>query len=373
MNAFFIVCAIAALATVPTAQLQAVIAAAASTLFESIPFILAAAFARRLFPRFGDTLAVLTSCGCAHGPGARSLAVAALTTLTFGPLVAIARFTAAFISARVLRDQVCNVDDSVLGETTQLLPCALAAGAIGTVFGNALHSRVGAPAGVVIGVTLGFFAPCTLGAIALAATLRHFSMPAAIAMLTVSGVYDLRSLRRTSLRRQKHDAFAYLVCAVACGSLASAHGGTLVNPRFTPALWLSSATFCFLAWLYRRERNAAVRWAPLAMVAGMLFSHVAPSYTVSETTLSGAAAGDTIDFNGVLARRGNEAALVRYAITCCRADAQPVVVRLEHPLEARYGQWLAVHGRLIGAPSGLALRVQRFRRITPPADPFVYF
>ncbi|MBV8727019.1 MAG: hypothetical protein JO233_04475, partial [Candidatus Eremiobacteraeota bacterium] len=332
MNAFFIVCAIAALATVPTAQLQAVIAAAASTLFESIPFILAAAFARRLVPRFGDMLSALTSCGCAHGPGARSLAVAALTTLTFGPLVAIARFTAAFISARALRGRICNADNSVLGEATQLLPCALAAGIVGIIFGSALHPHVGAPAGVVIGLAMGFFAPCTLGAVALAATLRHFSMPAAIAMLAVSGVCDLRSFRRPSPRRQKHDAFAYVVGAVACGSLALAHGGTLVNPRFTTALWLSSAAFCFLTWRFRCERNTAARWAPLTMVAGMLLSHTAPSYIVSETTLSGAAAGDTIDFHGVLARRGAQASLVRYAITCCRADAQPVVVRLEHPL-----------------------------------------
>ncbi|MBV9737045.1 MAG: hypothetical protein JO177_02645 [Candidatus Eremiobacteraeota bacterium] len=372
MNAFLIVCAIAALATAPTGHVQAVVAAAASTLFESIPFILAAAIAKRFAPRYGKTLSGFIGCGCAHGSGARSLAVAALTLLTFGPLVAVARFIAAYIGARAWARSRRDSSASVLAEITALVPCAIGAGILAVIFASSPHLHLGTFAGVACGLMLGFFAPCTLGAVALAATMRHFSMQAAIVILAISGICDFRTLAPAPSARQTHDAFAYVIGAAACVLLAYAHGATLLNPRFTIALWLSSAALAVLAWRYRAKRNAVLRWAPALMAAGVLLSHASPSYSMTETTLTDAVAGDTLVFRGVLARHDREAALVRYAITCCRADAQPIVVQLERPVSERSGQWLEARGTLIEKPAGLALRIRTYRRLNAPTDPFVY-
>jgi hypothetical protein len=372
MNAFLIVCAIAALATVPTGHVQAVVAATASTLFEIIPFILAGALAKRLAPRYGKTLSALIGCGCAHGSGARSLVVAALTMLTFGPLIAFARFSAAFISARTFSQRPCDSQASVLSEMTAVLPCAIGAGVLSAIFENTTHPHLGALTGGILGLMLGFFAPCTLGAVALAATMRHVSMPATIAILAVSGICDLRTLLPAHSTRQKHDAFAYAVGAAACVSLAYAHGATLLNPRFTIVLWLSSAALAVLAWRHRARRNARLRWAPMLMTAGVLMSHSSPPYNITETTLNDAVAGDTLTFRGVLARHDHEDALVRYAITCCRADEQPIVVRLERAVGERNGQWLEARGTLIEEPAGLALRIRTYRKLDAPPDPFIY-
>ena len=68
---------------------------------------------------------------------------------------------------------------------------------------------------------------------------------------------------------------------------------------------------------------------------------------------------------------GRHAALVRYAITCCRADAMPIVVRLTR---RRIGDdaWLQVDG-IVGADAdGPVLIPDRVARIAPPSDPFVY-
>ena len=372
MNAFFIVCAIAALATVPTAQVQAIVAAAASTLFESIPFILAAAFARRLAPKCGETLAALLSCGCTRAAGARSVAVLGLTALTFGPLIAVARFIAALIVAHQLRNEDCASHRSPLAEVAALLPYAVVGSIATATIGQSLRMHLNAFAGAVLGAAIGFTAPCTLGAVALATTLRHVSMPVSIGILTIAGICNLRTLKRGAADEDRHDAFAYLIGAAACAALAESYGATLLNPRFTIALWVSAGALLTLTCIYRHQRHAALRWAPVLMAIGAFLSHASPLYTLTETTLSDAAPGDAINFRGVLARDAHQDALVRYAITCCRADAQPVAVRLEHPLGARAGEWIAAHGMLITASSGLVLRVQTFRKMDSPNDPFIY-
>ncbi len=199
-----------------------------------------------------------------------------------------------------------------------------------------------------------------------------FRCPQRLAMLCVSGICDFRSLKREPAALEKHDAFAYVIAAFACAAIASAHGATLLNPRFTIALWASSAALVALAYVHRHARTMHLRWAPIVMTLGALFSHSAPSYTITETTLNDAAPGDAIVFRGILARDGNHDALVRYAITCCRADAQPVVVRLEHPLRERSGDWFSARGTLVGASTGIALRIRQYEKINAPSDPFIY-
>jgi uncharacterized membrane protein YcgQ (UPF0703/DUF1980 family) len=63
---------------------------------------------------------------------------------------------------------------------------------------------------------------------------------------------------------------------------------------------------------------------------------------------------------------------VRYAITCCRADAAPMAVRLDRRPHYPAQTWLRADGRIDGAPDDLRLVAQKLEPISPPADPFIY-
>ena len=62
---------------------------------------------------------------------------------------------------------------------------------------------------------------------------------------------------------------------------------------------------------------------------------------------------------------------MRYAITCCRADAAPIVLRLEHARPRIHG-WFRARGTLVAAGSELRLHVELLQKVAAPADPFVY-
>jgi uncharacterized membrane protein YcgQ (UPF0703/DUF1980 family) len=79
-----------------------------------------------------------------------------------------------------------------------------------------------------------------------------------------------------------------------------------------------------------------------------------------------------LTFTGVLTRDGPAAALVRYAITCCRADAAPVVVRLAHPPRFAPGTWLRANGTIETRAGEPRLDVAHVTAIAPPTDPFIY-
>ncbi|MGC2407270.1 MAG: hypothetical protein WA431_12750 [Candidatus Cybelea sp.] len=64
--------------------------------------------------------------------------------------------------------------------------------------------------------------------------------------------------------------------------------------------------------------------------------------------------------------------MVRYAITCCRADAAPVAVRLDRTPRFPAGTWLRVEGSVENVNGELRLITTRIERITPPTDPFIY-
>jgi uncharacterized membrane protein YcgQ (UPF0703/DUF1980 family) len=63
---------------------------------------------------------------------------------------------------------------------------------------------------------------------------------------------------------------------------------------------------------------------------------------------------------------------VRYAVTCCRADAAPIAVRLDRSLAQPAGTWVAVEGTVAADSSGLMVHVARARTIAAPPDPFLY-
>ena len=352
----------------------ALVVTAAATLFESAPFILAAAVLLRLPLRRGALLVPYLGCGCGAGPSARSLPAAAAACVVFGPLVAGARLAAAFAIDRMRRRSGTCVahEASFLTQLASLVPLAAIA-SVFALFAPALFGSRVPPIAAFSGAALLAFlmAPCGIGAVALAAVTRAAMPAAAAGFLCVAGILDLRTWMRTAHDEHRHDAFAYLLAAGAF-ALAAAHGGAgLLNPRFTFALWLCALASCAWAYRHRAERDPRLRLAPAVMIAGTVFAAPPPAYHATETTLADAFAGERIDFTGVATQSGAATTLVRYAITCCRADAAPVVVRLERFIPQLHG-WVRARGVLITAGNELRLRAQDVQRIPAPADPFVY-
>ena len=122
--------------------------------------------------------------------------------------------------------------------------------------------------------------------------------------------------------------------------------------------------------LRRNDVSAAVRVAPAIVLAGAFAGAPPPQYWANETTLAGLFAGERLSFTGQLSHGD---VLVRYAITCCRADAVPIAVRLARTLAYRDGTWLRADGAMTTGRNGaLLLNPAAMRRVSAPLDPFVY-
>lgn len=125
-----------------------------------------------------------------------------------------------------------------------------------------------------------------------------------------------------------------------------------------------------LAARHRKRHNPILRFVPALLLAAAIVRVPQPSYLATETTLSNAFAGERVAFTGVVQRDAGMTAVVRYAITCCRAVAAPVSVVLDRAAPPRH--WVRVSGTLERGPPGLRLRVERLESIAVPDDPFVY-
>jgi uncharacterized membrane protein YcgQ (UPF0703/DUF1980 family) len=112
--------------------------------------------------------------------------------------------------------------------------------------------------------------------------------------------------------------------------------------------------------------------APAVVLLGALAAVPPPIYRATETTLSDIFPGERLSFTGVLTRNGRAAALVRYAITCCRADAAPIVVRLAQAPSLAQGTWVRADGIVAETASGLALFAERITPVPALSDPFLY-
>jgi uncharacterized membrane protein YcgQ (UPF0703/DUF1980 family) len=97
-----------------------------------------------------------------------------------------------------------------------------------------------------------------------------------------------------------------------------------------------------------------------------------PAYRATETTLADAFAGERVDFTGVAVHERTTSALVRYAITCCRADAAPVALALDRNLASFDGRWMHARGVIEDDGGALRLHVAELAPVAPPSDPFVY-
>jgi hypothetical protein len=357
-------------------MVRSALAVSASALFEATPFLLVSVALARLLPRRHHAAAYL-GCGCSSGPSARSIPAVAATWLVFGPQIALARFAAAIFAARFIQRRLrqCADEDAfhLLGELAALLPAALLAAAAMEFFARFDPARL-SPLGVtLVGIALGFgAAPCGLGAIAVAGALRLRAPLAAMAFLCVAGIVDFRALASRAQRCCNHDACAYALLAVSLSVVAWRHGDALVHPAIAVALAICAPVAFLYAIIYRRQACTPARVAPSLMLIGALVGAPPPAYYATETTLADLFPGERLTFTGVLTRQGRSCALVRYAITCCRADAAPIAVRLDRTPSYPAGTWLRVKGQIESLRGDLRLDPQQVERIAPPSDPFVY-
>lgn len=370
------VLAVAALSSPDT--LRAALATSASALFEATPWLLAGIVLVHLLRRHHAMLAYL-GCGCGRGPSARSLPAAAATWLLFGPIVALLRvFAASAVAFALERNHRCaprtHAPMHLLAELAAVLPAALLAGVAIQLFADVNPARLHPVAQLFAGALLGFSAaPCGLGAVTLAGALHVRAPIASAAFLCIAGVLDLRALRIAQPRHSTgHDGFAYALLAGALGIVALRRGDALVHPAIAQALGFCAIAALAGAIVHRRRVCAAARFAPGLMLIGALAGAPPPHYSATETTLTDLFPGERLVFTGALSRDGRNDALVRYAITCCRADAAPVAVRLEHTLPYSAGTWLRVDGAIARSRGDLRLQPQSVQRIAPPADPFIY-
>jgi len=146
--------------------IRSALTASASALVEAAPFVFGVILLASLFRR-RHHIATYLGCGCTSGPSARSIPVTAATWLLFGPQVALARWTAAMLVARILRRHVDfnhDGDWNPLAQLAAMLPAVALAGATTQIFTLFDISRLSPLDGALAGATLGFLtAPCGQG------------------------------------------------------------------------------------------------------------------------------------------------------------------------------------------------------------------
>ncbi len=364
----------ALLAAVPPAILHGALAAAAGTVFEATPFVLAAHLVRGTPLRL---LVAAASCGCGRGlPGALSLPAAALCWLTFGPWVALARLGAALFLARrhiggpepSAREPLDELPAIGLGAAA----ASLATETLRSLGPSALPAALLPAVGLALGGLVGFALPCTTAALAVAAASRTTLPAAAFAILCTAGLVRPLAPAQASGRPRVDARFGMTLLAAACLVLAFRGGAGLVAPRLVPIV-AAGTPLALLAFLRRGGGARPGSWlAPAALLAVLAAGSPPPGYVATESTLTDVFPGERITFTGIAHRSGAATIVQRFAITCCRADAAPVAIRTQTALPVPDGTWVEVCGTLVRGRSGLALAVSRSRAVPAPADPFVY-
>ena len=359
--AIYVACALALAALAPQ-TVAALVAGAASIVLECVPYLVVAALAAPVAPWLG--------CGCGNGPAARSIPAALATAALFGIPVALARLAAATAVARRMPHHEHGAPSDLLAELARLAPSAvLAAGVAIVVPVLPLHALT-PPLALLLGAVLGAIAsPCALGGVALAATLRASAPWAAAGVLGTAGIIDIFAWRGPRRFDRAPDPWAYLVLGVACALVAWHHGGTFVHPRMTLPLACCALVCAILAWQARGQTARTGRAVAGMVLAVVVIGAPAPVYRATETTLSDAFPGEHVDFTGTAV---SAHMLVRYAITCCRADAAPVALMLDRNVARDDGTWLRARGTLVNAGGSLRLHVEQLTAVAAPTDPFVY-
>jgi hypothetical protein len=361
---------VVSLAAVAPQTIMALSVNAASVLLESLPYIAAGTALSQIVGRYAHALVAYAGCGCGAGPNARSIPAAIATAALFGTPVAVARVFFATVVARA-RPHHEHAHGDVFGELINLAPAALLAAVAMQLVPmlplHGLHPLVLWCAGALLGLAA---SPCALGGVALAASLHASAPVAAFGVLCTAGIVP--RIRTRPADAMTHDPLAYMLLALACALTAAQRGGALVHPRMTIPLALCALYCMLLAWRFRAHTAHAPRWIAAAALAVVVIGAPAPIYRGTETTLADAFPGERIDFTGVAVTDRLHSVLVRYAITCCRADAAPIALVLDRNIAKYDGRWLRARGTLEERGGVLRLHVAELTAIAPPSDPFVY-
>ena len=371
MRVAIYVAAVLALAAAEPALLRNLLASAAGVVLECLPYVCAGLLAQKLLPVATELLAY-AGCGCSVRGGARSIPAAVATAWLFGPFVATMRVVAGTAAARVTRrhGQPAHVH-SLAGHLVELVPSSIAAAVITTLLPSLHTSMWPAPLQFVGGGLVGIAgSPCALGTVALAAALRAGGGAwAACGILCTAGIISLRTNDR---RCVTGDRWTYGVLALTCALVMLGRGAQLINPSIAPFLAICVAASSVAA----RNASVSIDWRAFVPTSTLLVAVVLaappPRYHATETTLADAYAGEPLDFSGIVLNDGHRSMLQRYAITCCRADAEPVTIVLSRKYAVRDGTWVHANGTIVATNSGLVLNAANIVRIPPPNDPFVY-
>jgi hypothetical protein len=395
------VIAAAALA-LPPPILHAALASAAGTAFEAAPFVLATLFLRSTRAR---RLAALGSCGCGTLPGALALPALALCWLAFGPALALTRFAGAVASLAIFGrnrakhepepepDPLADLETIALAAFAAALACAglnaaAAAGRAGLLARDAsleaaiLSNAIACAGGLIVGL----LSPCATAAIATAAGLKSSAPLASAAILAVAGIVPPSAFRAngprcttvahtnqaaTTPRNDHRIAYALLACA--CLTLATHGASGFVHPRLLPVVGFGAA-MCAVIAIRGSElaRSRGSMFLPLALIGSLLAGSPVPRETIDATNLPDAFLGADVHFAGTAQTRDGTTTIVRYEITCCRADASPIALVTERKLDVRDGSWVQTDGTIARGERGLALHVRRWRLEPAPRDPFLY-
>lgn len=365
------------------AALHVALAAAAGTLFEASPFVLFA----EMLPA-GRLRALVSSAGCGCGgsvPGALSLPAIALCWLSFGPPAALARTAAGVALALRRRCAASQPAPQSLDPFVELRALAPAA-AVSTLLGGAVAqyapfasaTPAGGAAAFGAGLLLGCVSPCGTAAVAVAAGLAPHLGIAAAGVLCTGGlapnIFRFTGRNRQSEprgpTRERSALAARLALAAALAALALGGPRGFVNPRLIP--FAACGALAGLANARRTTRVAGALATPGLLFVALAAGSPVPSYATNETRLDDAFAGERIAFTGTVHRHGTATLIQRFEITCCRADASPLAVRMAVPLAFGEGAWVSAGGAMEESAGSLVLRANEVRRIAPPADPFIY-
>jgi hypothetical protein len=337
------VAAALALVTFAPETMRALLVCSASVLLESLPYVVASVVLAPLLGRYARHLIAFAGCGCGDAPGALSIPAAVATTLLFGPWIALARLIAGLLlRARSLRESHRH-PTSIVDELQRLAPSAALCAVVVTFLPRIDLTHVPAFAMFLGGALIGIFAtPCALGGIALAASLHAHAPLASWGILCTTGLLteSLLSFSRSRVRSLR---------------------GSAALRWFTHA-WLSRSPAVQSHAPFSRVA------LPVAILVAIVIGAPMPTYTADESTMSDLYPGERLSFTGAY----ENGALVRYAITCCRADAAPVAIRLAQSVNVRDNTWLHASGIIVRNGSTLALDVTSIDRTPPPSDPFLY-
>ncbi|MBC5810258.1 MAG: hypothetical protein GIW95_05290 [Candidatus Eremiobacteraeota bacterium] len=353
---------------------QSAVAAAGSTIFEATVVVAGGA----LLGRASGRIAAFLTCGCGGAwPPALALAPFVLTWWTFGPGVAAARSAVALLiglrGARGAARRPAEPPDP-LADLGALAVASFAAALLAaTLRAHAVPAAApfGSLALAVGAAVLGTIAPCATAGIAAAASLKATAPLATAAILATCGLVRLRMpLQAPSRTRPSRPSWIALGVVLAALTLHGVHG--FVNPRF--AFVAPLGALCALALAMRGgETRARLPALPALIAAGALVFAGAPAGIVASAVPLNVYPGERVEFTGyVSSRSGTGTSLVRYAIACCRADAQPLGIEVDRRLDARLGTWVEARGIVARRDDRFVLHADRVRPVAPPADPFMY-